>query len=56
MKKLQNYTIEVRELFDGAIETSLFINDGETGDSELIGTSHTNDVVHGVECVLNYID
>ena len=56
MKNYKNYTIEVRELFDGAIETSLFINDGETGDSELVGTSHTKDVVHGVECVLNYID
>lgn len=53
---MKNYTIEVRELFDGIIETSLFINDGETGDSELIGSSHTEDVVYGVECVLNYID
>ena len=53
---MKNYTIEVRELFDGTIETSVFINDGETGDSELVGTSHTKDVAHGVVCVLNYID
>lgn len=53
---MKNYTIEVRELFDGVIETSLFINDGETGDSELVGTSHTESVVYGVDCVLKYID
>lgn len=54
---MKNYTIEVRELFDGAIVVSLFENDGETGDSELIGSEYSmGNVKQAVESVLNFLD
>ena len=54
---MKNYTIDVLELFDGAIETSLFFNDGDTGDSELIGVEYSaSDVKESVTSILKYLD